>query len=529
MSPGGRTTGAGGQVRRAEVLAALSISIDLGLGLPMEHVLRSSLIAAMLADELELDEDQRVNVFYTNLILWIGCHADSHEFSRLFGDDIAMRRALYELDWAGLPYATFLLRSAGAGRSLAERTRAKLGVAVTPRARLGAMIHSHCLSASSMAEHIGLDRHVSESLVCAFERYDGSGLPDGRRGDAIPLATRVVQVADTFEVHLRAHGMSRALTMVRDRSGGQFDPSVVDALFRCRAGLESLPDDDVWAKALRLAPDSELTLDDDRLDELLRAIGDFADLKCPFTIGHSRAVADLAASAATRLGLPATDVRRVRRAGYVHDLGRMGVPNSIWERPGGLSEADRERIRLYPYLTGRILSRVHGLEAEASIAESHQERQDGSGYPQGLRGGALPMTHRVVAAADSYRTSLEPRPHRPALTPDAAARRLLGEAAAGRLDEWAVNAVLAAAGHPSRRRTRGPAGLTPREVEVLGLVARGSSNADIARRLSISQKTVRNHLEHIYLKAGVSNRAGAALFAVGQGLHAAVEDGAAAP
>jgi DNA-binding NarL/FixJ family response regulator len=139
------------------------------------------------------------------------------------------------------------------------------------------------------------------------------------------------------------------------------------------------------------------------------------------------------------------------------------------------------------------------------------------------------MTHRVVAAADSYCSSLEPRPHRPALAPEAAARRLQSEAAAGRLDESAVNAVMAAAGHRSGRRARGPAGLTAREVEVLGLVARGSSNADIARRLSISQKTVRNHLEHIYLKAGVSNRAGAALFAVGHGLHVAVQDEATAP
>jgi HD-GYP domain-containing protein (c-di-GMP phosphodiesterase class II) len=323
--------------------------------------------------------------------------------------------------------------------------------------------------------------------------------------------------------------MSDALTMVRDRSGAQFDPAVVDALFRCRAALSSLPDHDVWARALDLAPDNGLMLAGDGLDELLQAIGDFADLKCPFTVGHSRAVAELAASAATQLGLPTSDVRRVRRAGYVHDLGRMGVPNSIWERTQRLSESDRERIRLYPYLTGRILSRVRGLEAEASIAESHRERQDGSGYPQGLRGAALPMTHRVLAAADCYRSSLEPRPHRPALDLDAAARRLRSEAAAGRLDESAVNAVLTVAGRGSGRRSRGPAGLTAREVEVLGLVARGTNNADIARRLSISQKTVRNHLEHIYLKAGVSNRAGAALFAVDHGLLAATEDEATAP
>jgi HD-GYP domain-containing protein (c-di-GMP phosphodiesterase class II)/DNA-binding CsgD family transcriptional regulator len=524
-----QTEGRGAAARRAEVLAALSISIDLGLGLPMEHVLRSSLLSSMLADELELDDEQRATVYYTNLVLWIGCHADSHEFSRWFGDDLAMRRGSYELDWAGLPYLTYLLRHAGSGQPAARRTRMLLTLLLTPRTRMAALIHSHCLSAGLMAERIGLDPSVREAVACAFERWDGSGLPVGRRGEEIPLATRVVQLAEACEVRQRSHGTSGALAMARERSGRQFDPRLVDALGRCRDRINALPDQDVWARALELAPDHDLMLRDADLDSLLQAIGDFADLKCPFTVGHSRAVADLAAAAAARIGLAQVEVDRVRRAALVHDLGRMGVPNSVWEKSATLTESDRERIRLYPYLTGRILSRVRGLEAEASIAETHRERLDGSGYPRALSGSALPMTQRVLAAADSYRGSIEDRPHRPASDPDEAAARLRGESAAGRLDPAAVDAVLAVAGHSGRRRFSGPAGLTTREVEVLGLVARGCTSPEIARRLSISVKTVRNHLEHIYVKARVTNRAGAALFAVEHGLVSGVEDGAAAP
>ena len=195
----------------------------------------------------------------------------------------------------------------------------------------------------------------------------------------------------------------------------------------------------------------------------------------------------------------------------------MGVPNSVWEKQRPLTESDRERIRLYPYLTGRTLSRVHGLEAVCSIAEMHRERLDGSGYPRGLSGAALPMTQRVLAAADSYQGSIEQRPHRPALAPAEAAMRLRVEARAGRLDAAAVDAVLRVAGHAAGPRSLGPAGLTTREVEVLALVARGYSAEEVARRLSISSKTVRNHLEHIYAKAQVSNRTGAALFAVEHG------------
>ncbi len=265
------------------------------------------------------------------------------------------------------------------------------------------------------------------------------------------------------------------------------------------------------------------------LDSLLGAIGDFADLKCPFTVGHSRAVAELAAAAATRMGLAPTEVDVVRRAGLVHDLGRMGVPNSVWERFAPLSESDWERIRLYPYLTGRVLNRVRGLERVTAVAEAHRERLDGSGYPRGLKGSALPIAQRILAAADSYQGSLEHRPHRPALVGEAAATRLRGEADAGRLDPTAVDAVLWVAGHRSGRRTSGPSGLTAREVEVLGLLSQGFASNEIAQRLFISVKTVRNHLEHIYLKARVTNRTGVMLFALERGMVGTAEDGAPAP
>ncbi len=525
LAAGSRSAGP----RRAEVLAALSIAIDLGLGLPAEHVLGSARIAALLADRLDLDAGQRECVYYTNLVLWIGCHADSHEFSRWFGDDLAMRRDSYSLDWAGLPYLLYLVRRTGSDRPPYERARLLLTLLVTPRSRMAALIHSHCLSAGLMAEHIGLDDCVRDAVQCSFERWDGSGLPSGRHGSDLPLPTRVVQLAETVEVHLRMYGVSGALAMARQRSGTQFDPELVAVLEGCRAELAGLAEGDTWFEALALAPDRDVVLDDAGTDALLQAMGDFVDLKCPFTVGHSRAVAELAAAAAARLGLPGPDVARVRRAGYVHDLGRMGVPNSVWEKSGSLTESDQERIRLYPYLTGRILNRVSGLEAVCSIAELHRERLDGSGYPRGIVASALPMTQRLLAAADSYQGSLEQRPHRPARGPADAAARLRGEARAGRLDAAAVDAVLQVAGHRTGTRSLGPSGLTTREVEVLALAARGASTEEVARSLSISSKTVRNHLEHIYAKAQVSNRTGAALFAVQHGLVNSAEDEAPAP
>ena len=209
----------------------------------------------------------------------------------------------------------------------------------------------------------------------------------------------------------------------------------------------------------------------------------------------------------------------------MHDLGRLGVSNAVWDKPGALTAAETERVRLHPYLTERMLAACPGLAALGAIAVQHHERLDGSGYPRGLRGDALTTSGRVLAAADAYHAKLERRPHRSALAADDAAAWLRDEVRAGRFDGQAVDAVLTAAGHVVRRRKDWPAGLTTREVEVLRLLAHGLSRREIAERLTISSRTVDHHVDHVYTKLGVSNRARAGLLAVRYGLMSAVEDG----
>jgi HD-GYP domain-containing protein (c-di-GMP phosphodiesterase class II) len=218
--------------------------------------------------------------------------------------------------------------------------------------------------------------------------------------------------------------------------------------------------------------------------------------------------------------LASEDITRLYRAGLVHGLGKLGVSNQIWEKNGPLSTAEWERVRMYPYLTGRILSRVGGLESVVSVATKHEERIDGSGYPRGLAGGELTPHDRLLAATVAYHQLREPRPQRPALDADGAAGQLRQQARAGQLDADSVDAVLAAAGHRVSRRTKGSAGLTAREVEVLRLVAQGRSNRDIAGELFIAEKTARNHVEHLYAKLGVNNRTQATLAAIDRGLAA---------
>jgi HD-GYP domain-containing protein (c-di-GMP phosphodiesterase class II) len=504
---------------RAEVLAALSVAVDLGLGQPAEHMLRSALIAARLGERMGLPEAQRDCIYYSTLIMWIGCHADSHEYARWFGDDISVRRSSYLVDWSGLPYQRFLLTNIRHGESLLQRLKTISTLYLNARGHISHLIHSHCTSAALLADRIGLRTDVQTALRYTFERFDGGGLPNGAAGEAIPIEMRVAQVADMVEVHQREYGTVGAVAMARNRRGGQFDPAVVDAFTEDAESLLAVPaTGDVWAMALQQAPDRHTKLDEQALDDLLVAIGDFVDLKCPFTLGHSRATAQLAADAATAAGLDADAVRLTRRAAHIHDIGRIGVSNQIWSKPGELTMAEFERMRLHPYLTERILHRVPGLKDVASVAANHHECLDGSGYPRGLSARQLTMPDRILACAVSYQSALEPRPYREAMSPESAARRLRKRVSDGEFDEVAADAVLQAAGHAAGKSKPRPDGLTAREVDVLKLVAQGASNKEIAAKLVISEKTARNHVERTYAKIGVSNRIGASMYALERGL-----------
>ena len=226
----------------------------------------------------------------------------------------------------------------------------------------------------------------------------------------------------------------------------------------------------------------------------------------------------LAAATGERLELPEEETCLLRRAGLVHDLGRLGVSNAIWDKLGPLGVGEWERVRLHPYLTERMLQQSDELAPLAAVAVQHRERLDGSGYPKGLSGGAIGRPARILGAVDAYQSMREPRPHRPALSEEEAAAELRVDVRAGKLDAEAVSAVLAAAGHSVGRRQEWPAGLTTREIDVLRLVARGLSSKQIAAQLVITQKTARNHIEHIYTKIGASSRVAASLFATEHGL-----------
>jgi HD-GYP domain-containing protein (c-di-GMP phosphodiesterase class II) len=509
-------------VQLSELVAALSLVSDLGMGRPMERALRQTVIAMRLAGAGPADpddDDLGAAVYYTSLLTWVGCAADTSEMAELFGDETELYAASHDDDLKGMTRAMFIARRLGRGGSALRRVGIVGRFLLTAGRPVQRTMEAHALALGELADRLGLGDEVRRPLLQSFERWDGRGIP-GEVGDTgLAPAIRVVHLADTIEEFHHADGAEAALDVVRQRRGTQFDPALVDR-FCLHHGeiLDGLDGIEAWEEVIALEPKLGEPLSDGRLDGVLEAVADFADLKSPLRLGHSRGVAALAAEAAASLGLAAGEVVMVRRAGLVHDVGMVGVPSGVWDVPGRWTWSQRERARTHPYLTERVLARVASLADVGHCASLHHERLDGSGYPRGLHGDAIPRSARVLAAADVYHALREDRPHRAALDAGDAVGVIREEVRAGRLDGEAVDAVLGAAGHRIRRRAGRPGGLTARESEVLVLLARGLTNPQIAAELTVSRKTVSSHLQSIYAKLGVGTRTEAALYAMQHGL-----------
>lgn len=508
-----------GAVRLTDLLIALSLATDLGFGQPAEHMLRAARISMRLGERLGLDAGQLATLYDVSILTYVGCPVYGNEAALLFGDDIDFRAGAVEIDLAGFPAMVFMLRRAGHGTSPFNRARQAATIMATGGRAVVEQMANHCSAAGELADRLHLSPEVRAGIEQSYARWDGKGVPVGLAGDALALSARISHVAEACEVFQRTAGVEAAVEMVRSRSGTHFDPTIAAVVEPEPEALFEGLDADTVDELLNAEPVDRPPLTDEDLDLALEAIGDFCDMRCPYFAGHSRGTADLVATTAALLQMPAAEATLARRAALVHDVGRFGVPGSVWDKPGSLASRDRERMRMHVYYVERIFNRPEPLRRIGLLAATHHERMDGSGYHRGLGGTMLSMPARVLAAADAYYAMTQRRPHRDARTEDEAAHELRREADQGRLDPAATEAVLEAAGHPgSRSRAGGPAGLTARECDVLGLLAQGLSNKAIARQLEISPKTVGNHIERIYTKLGVTNRAGAAMRAMQHGL-----------
>ncbi|MGH2679390.1 MAG: HD domain-containing phosphohydrolase [Actinomycetota bacterium] len=512
------------ELRLADLLAALSLTTDLAMGQPAEKAIRACVIATEIARHLGLSNAAVADVYWTTLLKHLGCTATAHDEVHLSGpDDIGMRRVAERTDVTRPTELLGVLRATGLGTGLGRIRYLARSVGGGGAAAVEIM-RAVCEVASHMAERLGMSEGVTRALDENLERWDGKGAPARLVGEDIALAARIAEPATQAVIFHRLGGVEAACTMVSRRSGGWFDPAVAEAFLAVGPrALERLDKDDPWIVVLEAEPEPVRRIPPDRLDHVAEIFGDMVDLKSSFTLGHSTGVAELATAAAETIGV--RDVGAVRRSALLHDLGRTAVGTGTWEKPDPLTSSEWEQVRLHPYQTERILVRSVALAPFARIAGMHHERQDGSGYHHGASAAEVPVEARLLAAADVYQALTQDRPHRQALASGEASRFVEEEARAGTLDPECARAVLEAAGQPrSGARTPWPAGLSDREVQVLRLVARGASNREVASTLVISPRTAEHHVQHAYVKIGVSTRAGAAMYAMEHGLLRAEPD-----
>lgn len=506
------------QVRAAEVIGALCLATDLGMGFPFEHGLQTTLIATRLADRLGLDRATASQTYYACLLAHSGCTTDAHVTAEVFGGALTthLNPVMYG---SAREVFTGLLRALPDPESAAV-VRALQGARRLPRmARVaGPHFTAMCEVARMLADGLGLPPSVEALLAHLTARWDGKDPVGAASGDEIPLPMRIVHVAVDAAFQGLLGGEEQVVRVVREHAGQGLDPRVATCLADEAAEILALDREaSAWEQTLACEPRPHLILEGEAIDRSLAAMGAFADLISPYLTGHSAGVAELATAAAQRCRIDAPGA--LRRAALIHDLGRVAIGAGSWQKAGPLTAGEWEQVRLHPYHTERVVSRSPFLAALAPVAGAHHERLDGSGYHRGCGAAELSLPARVLAAADAYHAMTEPRPHRERLSPERAAELVGEEARAGRLDADAVAAVVEAAGQRAPRIER-PAGLTEREAEVLGMLARGLQTKQVARALGISVKTADHHIEHAYRKIGVSTRAAATLFAMQHGLAA---------
>jgi HD-GYP domain-containing protein (c-di-GMP phosphodiesterase class II)/DNA-binding CsgD family transcriptional regulator len=503
-------------VRLADLLAGLSRAADFGFGLPPGEALRSAALAAVLGTSLDLPDDDVRAALYTALLLHLGCIGYAHETTAVFGDELAFNAAVARTNVAD-PRDVLTTFVPALLRGHPPLTRASLAfVAVTRGRRFGQLYETAaCEVGRDSARRLGLGDTVQQSVYHSYEWWNGRGIPTGLAGEDVPMGSRLAVLATTAVIFDTVGGVDLAVEAVRRQAGDILDPGLGDAFaHRAKPLLKEVNSGDPRTLVLEAEPRPVMSVPGPQLLEVAAVFGDIADLKTPYTHGHSREVATLARVAGERMRLNHRELTDLAMAARLHDIGRVAVSTTIWEKSAALSAHEWEEVRLHPYHSERILAGSERLASVASLVGLHHERLDGSGYHRGCKSADLPAAARIIAAADAYQAMTQRRPHRAALAPERARECMLDDARVGLLDPDAVGAVLVAAGLDADVRRSLPAGLTDREVEVLQLVANGCSNRQIAERLVISRRTAEHHVQHIYTKIGASSRPAAAMFAM---------------
>jgi HD-GYP domain-containing protein (c-di-GMP phosphodiesterase class II) len=412
-------------VNLSELLGALSYALDMTEGQPVGHCIRATWIGMHLGRAMGLTQEQLWELYYAVMLKDLGCSSNAARICELYlTDDLSFKRD-FKTVGSSLPRVlNFVFSHTGIDRGLAERLRAILNIMQNGGDISDSLIRTRCHRGAEIAARLRFPEGVSQAIHGLDEHWDGKGRPDNLAGNDIPLYSRIALLAQIVDVFHASAGPQAALDEVRDRSGSWFDPQLVAAfevLVADGTFWSGLAAPDIAERLVALQPDYAWhRVDEDYLDDIARAFAQIVDSKSPFTSGHSERVAVYADMIAAQFGLPPERRRWLQRAALLHDLGKLGVSNTILDKNGKLDEAEWVSMRNHATLSQDILERVPVFRDIAHIGGGHHERLDGKGYPRGLSGDEIPLETRIVSLADVFDALTADRPYRAAMSTEAA-------------------------------------------------------------------------------------------------------------
>lgn len=410
-------------LKLAELIGALSYALDLTEGQPGGHCLRVCWIGMHIGEQIGLDESSRWSLYYTLLLKDLGCSSNAARICELYlADDRAFKHDFKRVGTAPTELLGFVASHTGPHAGWRHRIASLLNVARHGDAIAQELILTRCSRGAAIARKLRFPEEVARGVHSLDEHMDGSGRPDALAGDAIPLASRIALLAQVIDVFQFERGADAALAEARHRAGTWFDPRLVDAfeaVARRPVFWQTLQGPALEAAVNALEPPGRsMPLDDGYLDDIAEAFGAVVDAKSPFTAGHSARVGELTDMLARELGLPDARRRWLRRAALLHDVGKLGVSNTILDKPGRLDAGEWEAVKRHAAFTGEILGRISAFEELARVAAAHHEKLDGTGYPSGLCGAAITLETRIITAADIFDAITAERPYHAATPVD---------------------------------------------------------------------------------------------------------------
>jgi HD-GYP domain-containing protein (c-di-GMP phosphodiesterase class II) len=409
-----------GEIRLAEVLGALSRALDLTEGQPAGHCVRCCWIGVQVGRKLNLSEAELAELYYALLLKDLGCSSNAARICELYlVDDLSFKRDFKFLDGSLPQVLKFVLTHTGANSDLAERFRSVVKILRNGGEIVNDLIETRCQRGAEIAGMMRFSDGVCRAILDLDEHWDGGGRPMALNGSSISIYARIALVAQVADVFRDGGGAEAARREVAARSGGWFDPAVVDAFLEVSENplfWDAMEREDIEDIVLGMEPGQDVLLADDSvLDDIAQAFARVIDAKSPYTSGHSERVAVFSDLIAEEMGFDAERRRWLRRAALLHDIGKLGVSSAVLDKPGKLDDIEWISMRNHAALSEAILSRISAFSDLSIVAGAHHERLDGKGYPRGLAGDQIDLPTRIVSTADVFDALTADRPYRAAM------------------------------------------------------------------------------------------------------------------